>query len=430
METDEIIQKIKDGEIKFYQVEQYSSTIEEAIDIRRKFIEKFSNTKLDTIAKYSLDMKSASKKNIENPIGTIQIPIGVAGPLKINGEYIKEKDTNNSVNSNNNTNNDNNKDNNKSYNPNNNEFYVPLATSEGALVASVNRGCSTITEAGGVNTRIIDDKMTRAPAIKAKSAAEAVKIKKWFEDNFLNLKEIAETTTSHGKLIKIDPILIVGNYVYPRLVYSTGDSMGMNMVTIATEKVLNLLLNETDAEIIALSGNVCVDKKPSAINLVEGRGKSVVADIIIPEEIVKRKLKATAHGIVEVNTAKNLIGSAASGSMGFNAHFANMIGAIFLATGQDIAHVVEGSLGITTAEDRDGDLYFSVSMPDLPIATVGGGTNLKTATESLEILGVAGSGNAKKFAEIVAATVLAGELSLLGALAAGHLARAHQELGR
>lgn len=402
MEINEIIQKLKDGEMKLYQVEKYTSSIEEAIDIRRKFIEEISNTNLDTIGKYALDMDSASKKNIENPIGTIQVPIGVAGPLKINGEYAK----------------------------NNEEFYVPLATSEGALVASVNRGCSTITEAGGVNTRIIDDKMTRAPAIKASSAAEAVKIKKWFEEKFQKLKEIAETTTSHGKLIKIDPILIVGNYVYPRFVYYTGDSMGMNMVTIATEKVLNLLLNETNAQIIALSGNVCVDKKPSAINLVEGRGKTVVADIVVSEEIVKNKLKTTASAIVEVNTAKNLLGSAASGSMSFNAHFANMIGAIFLATGQDIAHVVEGSLGITTAEDRDGDLYFSVSLPDLPIATVGGGTSLKTANESLEILGVAGSGNVKKFAEIVVATVLAGELSLIGALAAGHLARAHQELGR
>ncbi|MBZ9570244.1 hydroxymethylglutaryl-CoA reductase (NADPH) [Methanobrevibacter sp. TMH8] len=406
MEPNNIIQKLKNGEIKLYEVEKHTSSVEEAIDTRRRFIEEISNTNLDTIAKYSLDMESAGKKNIENPIGTIQIPIGVAGPLKINGEYIKNSDTNN------------------------NEFYVPLATSEGALVASVNRGCSTITEAGGVNTRVIDDKMTRAPVIKAKSASETVKIKQWFENNFQNLKEIAETTTSHGKLIKIDPILIVGNYVYPRFVYSTGDSMGMNMVTIATEKVLELLLDECEAQIIALSGNVCVDKKPSSINLVEGRGKTVVADIVIPAEIVKNKLKTTAEAIVEVNVAKNLLGSAASGSMGFNAHYANMIGAIFLATGQDVAHVVEGSLGITTAEDRDGDLYFSVSMPDLPIATVGGGTSLKTAQESLEILGVVGSGKAKKFAEIVIATVLAGELSLIGALAAGHLARAHQQLGR
>ena len=401
MDKKDIIQKLKNGEMKLYEVDKYSSSTEQAIDIRREFIEETTNTKLNTIANYTLDMESASKKNIENPIGTIQIPIGVAGPLRINGEYTENKD-----------------------------FYVPLATSEGALVASVNRGCSTITEAGGVNARVIDDKMTRAPVIKAKSGVQAIEIKKWFEDNFQKLKKIAESTTNHGKLLKIDPILVVGNYIYPRFVYSTGDSMGMNMVTIATEKVLELLLNETDAQLIALSGNACVDKKPSSINLVEGRGKTVIADIIIPEEIVKNKLKTTAEAIVEVNTAKNLIGSAISGSMGFNAHFANMIGAIFLATGQDIAHVVEGSLGITTAEDRDGDLYFSVTMPDLPIATIGGGTSLKTANESLEILGVAGSGNVKKFAEIVIATVLAGELSLMGALAAGHLARAHKELGR
>lgn len=181
---------------------------------------------------------------------------------------------------------------------------------------------------------------------------------------------------------------------------------------------------------MALSGNVCVDKKPAAINIVEGRGKSVIADILVPKDIVLKKLKTTAEAIVEVNMAKNLIGSAAAGSMGFNAHYANMVAAIFLATGQDPAHVAEGSLGITTAEDRDGDLYFSVNLPDLPVATVGGGTSLEVAHEGLEILGVAGSDKAREFAEIVACTVLAGELSLVGALAAGHLARAHQELGR
>jgi len=145
---------------------------------------------------------------------------------------------------------------------------------------------------------------------------------------------------------------------------------------------------------------------------------------------VEKKLKTTADAIVEVNTAKNLIGSAASGAMAYNAHYANMVAAIFLATGQDAAHVVEGSLGITTAENRNGDLYFSVNLPDLPVATVGGGTSLEVAHEGLEILGVAGSNHAREFAEIVASTVLAGELSLVGALAAGHLARAHQELGR
>ena len=400
MDNEEIIEKLLAGEMKLYQIDKHTKTATEALDIRREFIEKYSDCNLDQISNYTLDMELAFAKNIENPIGTIQVPIGVAGPVTINGEYAKD------------------------------DFFIPLATSEGALLASVNRGCSAITAAGGVNARVIGDKMTRAPVIKTESVVEAVKVKQWFENKFDELKEIAESTTSHGKLIKIDPIIIVGNYIYPRFCYSTGDSMGMNMVTIATEKVLEKLYEDLGVHAIALSGNLCVDKKPAAINVVEGRGKTVVADILIPEAIVRTKLKTTAKAIEEVNMAKNLIGSAAAGSMAYNAHFANMIGALFLATGQDAAHVVEGSLGITTAEDRDGDLYFSVNMPDLPIATIGGGTRLETANEGLQILGCAGSGNVNKFAEIVISTVLAGELSLVGALAAGHLAKAHQELGR
>lgn len=400
MDKEEIIEKLLAGEMKLYQIDKFTENATEALDIRREFIERHSNCQLEKIADYTLDMELAFAKNIENPIGTVQIPIGVAGPLKVNGEYAKDA------------------------------FFVPLATSEGALLASVNRGCSAITAAGGANARVIDDKMTRAPAIKTDSIVEAVNVKKWFEDKFDELKEIAESTTSHGKLVKIDPIIIVGNYVYPRFVYSTGDSMGMNMVTIATEKVLAKLHEDLGVHALALSGNLCVDKKPAAINIVEGRGKTVVADILIPEAIVRAKLKTTAKAIEEVNTAKNLIGSAAAGSMAFNAHFANMIGAIFLATGQDEAHVVEGSLGITTAEDRDGDLYFSVNMPDLPIATIGGGTRLETANEGLQIIDCAGSGKVNKFAEIVISTVMAGELSLIAAISAGHLAKAHQELGR
>ena len=392
MDKEEIIEKLLSGEMKLYQIDKLTENATEALDIRREFIERHSNCKLDKIADYTLDMELAFAKNIENPIGTVQIPIGVAGPLKVNGEYAKD------------------------------DFFVPLATSEGALLASVNRGCSAITAAGGANARVIGDKMTRAPAIKTDSIVEAVKVKQWFEEKFDELKEIAESTTSHGKLVKIDPIIIVGNYVYPRFVYSTGDSMGMNMVTIATEKVLAKLHEDLGVHALALSGNLCVDKKPAAINIVEGRGKTVVADILIPEAIVKTKLKTTAKAIEEVNIAK--------GSMAFNAHFANMIGAIFLATSQDEAHVVEGSLGITTAEDRDGDLYFSVNMPDLPIATIGGGTRLETANEGLRIIDCAGTGKVNKFAEIVISTVMAGELSLIAAISAGHLAKAHQELGR
>ena len=399
MNSQEIINKLLNDELKLYQVDSLVSS-NEATTIRREFLEQKYNIKLSNIANYSINMDNACARNIENSIGVLQLPMGIAGPLKIKGEYC------------------------------NREVYIPLATSEGALVASINRGASTITSSGGVNVRILSDFMTRAPAIKCDGVNDGLKIKQWFIDNFDELKKIAESTTSHGKLLKIDPIIIIGNYIYPRFVFSTGDSMGMNMVTIATEKILNKLACETTAVHLALSGNVCVDKKPSTMNIIEGRGKSVVADILIPKEIVSKKLKTTTDAIVEVNTVKNLIGSAASGSMGFNAHYANMVAAIFLATGQDAAHVVEGSLGITTAENRNGDLYFSVNLPDLPVATVGGGTSLEVAHEGLEILGVAGTNHAKEFAEIVASTVLAGELSLVGAIAAGHLARAHQKHGR
>lgn len=397
---EEIMKKLVKGELKLHQIDNYTDNTQEAVEVRREFAEKISGASLNHLSQHSMDLAKAMKRNIENPIGTVQIPVGLAGPLQINGEHAQG------------------------------DYYIPLATSEGALVASVNRGCSVTKAVGGTTVRIIDDKMTRAPVIRAKSVTEALEIKEWIERHFIELKEAAESTTRHGKLLKIDPIVVVGRYVYPRFTFTTGDSMGMNMVTIATEKALEILTRETGAHVVALSSNLCVDKKPSALNLIEGRGKTLVAEILIPKEIVEKKLKTTSKSIMEVNQAKNLIGSAIAGSMGFNAHYANMIGAIFLATGQDEAHIVEGSLGITIAEEQDGDLYFSVTLPDVPLATVGGGTNLETATECLEIMGVHGGGKVKKFAEIVGATVLAGELSLMGALAAGHLARAHKDLGR
>ncbi|MGF7118101.1 hydroxymethylglutaryl-CoA reductase (NADPH) [Methanobacterium oryzae] len=397
----EIIDKLINCEIKLHEIEKYTENIDEALSIRRKFAEEKSGAELKNISNYSINMEPVSKKNIENPIGVIQIPLGIAGPLKVNGDNAKG------------------------------DFYVPLATTEGALIASVNRGCSVISESGGATTKILDDKMTRAPVLKAKSISEAVEIKAWIQKHFSELKKAAEVTTRHGKLIKIDPIYVVGKYIYPRFVYTTGDSMGMNMVTIATDSALNLLTHKTGVHIVALSGNVCVDKKPASLNFIEGRGKSITAEIVVPKEIVKNKLKTTSEAIVEVNTAKNLIGSAIAGSMGFNAQYANMIGAIFLATGQDEAHIVEGSMGITTAmEEGNGDLYFAVTLPDVPLATFGGGTSIETARECLEIMDCYGNQKVHKFAEIVAGTVLAGELSLMGALAAGHLARAHKELGR
>ncbi|MCS3922672.1 hydroxymethylglutaryl-CoA reductase (NADPH) [Methanococcus voltae PS] len=403
-EIEEVVEKLIKKELKVYQLDKLIGE-KNAVVVRRIYLEKLSNVKTEHIGQYTIDEKPAMQKNIENMIGAIQVPLGFAGPLIVNGEYAEG------------------------------EFQIPLATTEGALVASINRGCSIISKCGGSTVRVIGDKMTRAPIIATKSVSDALKLKNWIEENFDKIKEVAESTTRHGKLIDVSPVIIVGKNVYPRFCFTTGDAMGMNMVTIATERVCNLLEEEMaklgiKISTVALSGNVCVDKKPSAINLIEGRGKSIVAEVFLTEEMVNKYLKTTSKAIEYVNTNKNLIGSAIVNSLGFNAHFANIIGALFLATGQDAAHVVEGSMGITTAECQDDGLYFSVTLPDVPIATIGGGTRVETQQECLKILGCAGNGNSKKFAEIVASTVLAGELSLVGALAAGHLAKAHSELGR
>ncbi len=392
------------GKLKLYELENYVDA-SKACEIRRKFIEKVTGAKLEHIGYFSINVEAAMKKNIENMIGVVQIPLGIAGPLKIEGEYAKG------------------------------EFYIPLATTEGALVASVNRGCSAITKSGGARTFIIKDAMTRAPVFKLKNAKRAIEFVEWVEKHFEDIKKVAESTTKHGKLLSIDP-WVVGRSVFLRFSYDTKDASGLNMVTIATDAAVRYIEeNFEDAICISLSGNLCVDKKPAALNFILGRGKSVIAEAVIKREVCKKVLKTTPEDIVEVNYRKNLLGSALSLSHGFNAHYANIVAALFIATGQDEAHAVDGSLGITTTELYDGDLYISVYLPCIYVGTVGGGTRVETQRECLEILGVAGSGdppgvNAKKLAEIVAAAVLAGELSLLAALAAGHLARAHEKFGR
>ena len=402
----EIVEKVVKGEIKFHELDSILGNSNEATLVRRLALEKILGVSLTNIAFTTIDWVEVVGRNIENPIGAVQIPLGIAGPLKVNGEYAKG------------------------------EFYIPLATSEGALVASVNRGCKAISESGGATVRILNDGMARAPVFRVNSIVDGLELIKWVSENFDKLKAEAESTTRHGKLVRIEPF-IVGNNVWLRCVYSTGDAMGMNMVTIATDRICKFIEKKfRKAKCISLSGNMCVDKKPSILNMLHGRGKTVVAEAVIRKEVVKEILKTNPEHIVEVNVRKNLLGSARAGSISFNAHFANIVAAIFIATGQDVAQIVESSMGYTWAElTEENDLYISVTLPSLEVGTVGGGTRLPTQKEALKILGVHGSGNppgtnAKKFAEIIAATVLAGELSLLAALAAGHLAEAHKKLGR
>jgi hydroxymethylglutaryl-CoA reductase (NADPH) len=336
--------------------------------------------------------------------GAVQIPAGVVGPVSIDGGAAAG------------------------------EYYLPMATTEGALLASVNRGCSVVDRAGGASARVTTAGMTRAPVFHVDSVVEGEALASWVRDNVDALRDAAEATTNHGELAEVKPY-VVGDNVFLRFRYDTKDAMGMNMATIATRAACEVVETETTASLVALSGNLCTDKKPAAINAVEGRGRSVTADVLVPREVVEERLHTTPEAIAEVNTRKNLVGSAKAGSLGFNAHVANVVAAMFLATGQDAAQVVEGANAITTVDVREEGLYASVSLASLEVGTVGGGTKLPTQAEGLDVLGVRGGGdppgtNADALAECVAVGALAGELSLLSALASRHLSSAHESLGR
>lgn len=368
------------------------------VEERRKAAEDYTGTKLDTIGNYGIEPERAAK-NIENMIGTVQIPLGFSGPMRINGDNA------------------------------NGEFLIPLATTEGALVASISRGMSVITASGGANASVFCDYMTRAPVLRVSGIKHSKEVIAWIESHPDEIAEAVKGTTSHGKLERIE-YFPDGRSLYLRFSYSTGDAMGMNMATIASEAVCRLIEKETGAVMVSVSGNMCSDKKPAAINMIEGRGKTVIAEATIPKDIVESKLHTTTDAVVETNYRKNLVGSSMSGTLGANAHAANMVAAIYIATGQDPAQVVGGSMTLTTCENVDGDLYICVRMPAVEVGTVGGGTSLPCQTEALEMIGCKGDGKAKKFSEIVACTVLAGELSTLAAQAAGQLGQAHKALGR
>lgn len=395
--------RLREGVIKLYELEKELSPLD-AIRIRREYIEYETGTKLENLGIFSIDIDRVVKRNCENMIGTVQVPVGIAGPLLVNGEYAHGS------------------------------YYLPLATTEGALVASVNRGCSAITRAGGAEVRILHDGMTRAPVFAARSIVHAKQVVDWVAAHTGELRAAAESTTSHGKLIEIVPF-VAGTSVFFRMNFDTKDAMGMNMVTIASAKVSELIAQGTGARLVALSGNMCTDKKPAAINGILGRGRSAVAGVALSHDLISEVFKTDAPTLFDVNYRKNLVGSARAGAMGFNAHAANVVAAMFIACGQDAAHAIDGSTCLTTVDPTPSGVYVSVTLPSLPVGTVGGGTGIETQQECLNLLGVAGGGNppgtnAKKLAEIIASGVLAGELSLLGALAAQHLARSHQQLGR
>jgi hydroxymethylglutaryl-CoA reductase (NADPH) len=357
----------------------------EIIEERRHFIKEKTGIELKHVDKYSFD-PAILPGNIEHFIGVAQVPLGIAGPLLVNGEYAQG------------------------------EFYVPLATSEGTLVASYNRGMKIIKLCGGVTTTIQEESMQRGPVFIFENARQARDFGIWLKEKFEEIKKQAESTTRIGKLVTIEQYH-AGRFVYTRFDYTTGDAAGQNMTGKATFTACEWIRRtHPHVKRYMIDGNFSTDKKHSNINLLKTRGKRVTAEITIPEKIVREQMNQSPtrlqfyHGI-------GMLGSYMSGAINNGSHSANGITALFIATGQDVANVAEGSAAITYSErTKDGDYYFSVMIPALIVATHGGGTGLATQRECLEMMGCYGTGKVRKFAEIVAAAVLAGELSLMSAM--------------
>ncbi|QHI68908.1 hydroxymethylglutaryl-CoA reductase [Tichowtungia aerotolerans] len=316
------------------------------------------------------------------------------------------------------------------------ETELPLATYESPVFATVNRGARVATVSGGIKAVVIDERMTRSVLFEAPDAIVAFQCLEKIKADFPNLGKAVETTSRFAKLIDMDS-QIAGNLLFLRLEYTTGDASGHNMATQASEAVMNHILELCpELKYESLSGNYCSDKKATAVNGIRGRGKYVVAEVTIPEKMVRKYLKSTPEKIAQINVRKNLIGTMLAGGLrSGNAHYANMLLAFYLATGQDAANIIEGSQGITQAEVRDGDLWFSVTLPNLIVGTVGNGKGLPFVEEVLTKLGCREDrepgANGRRLALICAASVLCGELSLLAALTnPGELMTAHRKLER
>uniref|UniRef100_A0A7N6B566 3-hydroxy-3-methylglutaryl coenzyme A reductase n=1 Tax=Anabas testudineus TaxID=64144 RepID=A0A7N6B566_ANATE len=406
----EVMNLVTSRNILNYKLETVLETPERGVAIRREILSPKLPvpSALGCLPYKDYDYSKVMGTCCENVIGYMPLPVGVAGPL-----LLDEK-----------------------------QFYIPLATTEGCLVASTNRGCRALSLSGGCRSRILADSMTRGPVVRLPSACRAAEVKVWLEtsDGFRLIKDAFDQTSRFARLEKL-LVGLAGRNLYIRFQSQTGDAMGMNMLSKGTEQALHRLQQQhPDMEVLSLSGNYCTDKKSAAINWILGRGKSAVCEATIPANVVKEVKTSTTTALVELNINKNFVGSAMAGSVGgFNAHAANIVAAIYIACGQDPAQTVGSSNCITQMEPagpQGEDLYISCTMPSIELGTVGGGTNLPPQQACLQMLGVQGTSqthpgeNARQLARIVCATVLAGELSLMAALAAGHLVKSHMTHNR
>ena len=366
---------------------------------RRDFAAAKTSAKLDHIRHYSID-PATTAGNIENFIGVAQVPLGLIGPLLVNGEHAQG------------------------------DFYVPMATSEGTLIASYNRGARLLRESGGVKVTVVDDAMQRAPVFVFNDAREARDFGVWVEENFAEIAAQAETTTSSGKLRNIEQYA-AARMRYLRFNFTTGDAAGQNMVGKATFIACEWIMKTYPGiQRYMLSGAMDTDKKHSQINTLHSRGKRVVAEVLIPGALLEKTMGVTAEVLFKARQI-NQVGSFMAGSSSTGAHAANGIAAVFIATGQDAANVAESSSSIIFADvDEAGNYYLSITLPSLIVATYGGGTGLPTQQECLNILDCNGAGKVHKLAEIIGATVLAGEVSLMSAVLAGDWVTSHDALGR
>jgi hydroxymethylglutaryl-CoA reductase (NADPH) len=339
--------------------------------------------------------------NIENFIGTVKLPVGIAGPLRVNGVHARG------------------------------DYYVPLATSEASLVASYSRGSQLISESGGASAALLSEGVGRAPVFVFESIAEVGSFLYWVLDSEKEIRRVAESTTVHGKLVDLE-ITVEGHNVFLQFLFETGDAAGQNMVTLATYAAVEWIKQHSPVTPgnVYLESNFSGDKKASALSLQRVRGRKVVAEVRIQRQLVHKYLHTTPEGMAECARLGTL-GSLLTGTLGAQGHFANGLAALFIACGQDVACVAEAAVGTTTFEvDHKGDLYVSVTMPNLIVGTVGGGTKLPSQHACLEIMGLAGSGKARAFAEVAACVCMAGELSLVAAISANQFAQAHAQLAR
>ncbi len=378
-----------------------ASVISAAAIERRWAILGRPDARAELLDSHSSGQMAAYSHNIENFVGTVKMPIGIAGPLRVRGLFAQG------------------------------DYYVPLATTEAALVASYSRGAMLITEVGGASAMLLSEGVSRSPAFAFASLEELGRFVAWVLSVQDEVRAAAEATTRFGKLIDIR-LSVEGNHVYFILVYTTGDAAGQNMATIATEAAVAWILENTPVQPrrAYVEANFSGDKKASALSFQSVRGKKVTAEVRIPGELVRKRLHTSAELMVDYGHF-GTIGSLMSGTLGVQGHYANGLAAMFIACGQDAACVAEAAVGTTRMEvNEDGALYVSVTLPNLIVGSIGGGTKLPSQQASLALMGLAGTGHARALAEVAAALCLAGEISIVGAICAGEFTRAHARLAR